>query len=183
MKSLDRWLPFNRNRTELPVSRSGETSGPVHPIVQMRREMDDIFDRFFGNAFGSTFGTWPVDFDIWYGDYAPRTFAPSIDIADEDKHIRVTAELPGLEQKDVDLTVRDNALYLRGEKKFEQTKEDERFYRTERSYGRFERTVPLPVEVDPNGAEATFRQGVLTVRLPKTGDSAAEPKQVPIESS
>ena len=178
MRSLEKWLPFSRNRSDLPAARSSGSSVAVHPIVQMRREMDDVFDRVFSSAFGA----WSNDLDAWPGHFAPGTFAPSVDIADEAKHIRVTAELPGLEPKDVDLWVQDNALYMRGEKTVEESNQDERYYRTERSYGRFERIVPLPVEVDAGGAEATYRQGVLTVRLPKTGESAAPAKPIPIRT-
>ena len=92
--------------------------------------------------------------------------------------VRVTAELPGLEEEDVELRVEDNVLILRGEKRTE-VEDAERQY-SERSYGRFERHIGLPAEVDEERASATFRNGVLTVTLPKTERARQHAKRIPI---
>lgn len=143
-----------------------------------------MFDRVLADPFSALTHGWPdiAGLDRWYGDFSPAKFAPSIDIADEKKHLRITAELPGLEEKDVDLTVQEGVLVIRGEKKLENVTEEDGYYRTECSYGSFERAIPLPVEVDAERAEATFKRGVLTVRLPKVGGETAR-RQIPIRGT
>lgn len=153
MRSL-RWMPFKGS--ELPTRR-GDPRAFASPFDEMRRE----FDRMFDDAFRSF---WP---SIAGEATRPERYLPSIDVADEKKHVRVTAEFPGMEKSDLQLSVFGDRLILRGEKKTEEVAEDEGYYRAERSYGTFERTIPLPVEVDSERAEATFKNGVLTVRLPK----------------
>ncbi len=181
MKSLKNLIPFKRDRKGT-VSKPTTTSSGQHPLVQMRSEMDRMFDLFFADPFGNNWTRSLSDFGSWYGDFSPASFAPTIDIADEKKHLRVTAELPGMEEKDIHLTVHDDSLSICGEKKVEETSEEDGYYRTERSYGSFERTIPLPVEVDTERAEATFKKGVLSIRLPKTATARAA-KKVPIRSS
>jgi HSP20 family protein len=103
---------------------------------------------------------------------------PTIDVAEREKDVRVTAELPGLEEDDVELHVEDNVLTLSGEKRSE-IDDNERQY-SERYYGRFERRIALPAEVDEDRASATFRNGVLTVTLPKTERARQSTKRIPI---
>ena len=103
---------------------------------------------------------------------------PQVEVVDREKEIRVTAELPGLEENDVELRVEDNVLIVRGEKRTE-FDDAERQY-SERSYGRFERHLALPAEVDEERAQAIFRNGVLTVMLPKTERARQQTKRIPI---
>ncbi len=180
MKSLKNLIPFKREKKG-EVSKSTGTQPAQHPMVQMRQEMDRMFDRFFSDPFGDVWPKSLTDFGGWYGDFSPASFAPTIDIADEKKHLRITAELPGMDEKDIQLTINDDALSIRGEKKVEETSEEDGYYRTERSYGSFERTIPLPVEVDTERAEATFKKGILSVRLPKIG-TQTKAKEVPIRA-
>ena len=180
MKSLMNLLPFKREEKDIPVKRTSPAGGD-HPMYQMRRELDHLFDRFLGDSF--SLGPWSGGgLGQWYGDFSPPSFAPSIDIADEKNCIRVTAELPGMEDKDVEVALSGDRLVIRGEKSLEETSKDDAYYRTERSYGAFERAIPLPVEVDQNHVEATFRKGVLTVRLPKVSAAPAA-KKIPVRAS
>ena len=179
MKNLRKWLPFPREDKSVPVRQGPNVPGSSHPLTQMRREMNGLFERFFHDPFGASFG--PMDFDRWYGDFSPVHFAPSVDVADEKKFIRITMELPGMDDEDIDVSLREDALVIRGEKKLEETHEDEGYYRTERSYGVFERTIPLPVEVDADRVEATFKKGVLTVRLPKMAN-VPTPRQITVRA-
>ena len=178
MKGLKKWLPFKREEKEIPVKMMNSPAGS-HVFEHMRREMDNLFDRFVSDPFGPP--AWPTDLDRWYGDFSPPRFAPSIDIADEKQHIRVTVELPGMTDEDIEVMLRDDALVIRGEKKLEETHEDEGYYRTERSYGAFVRTVPLPVDIEADRVEAAFKKGVLTVRLPKAAGASAA-KQIPVRT-
>ena len=177
MSSLKKWLPFKRGKEMEPAK--GEAS-VVHPMIEMRSRMDRLFEEMMEKPFSGFFGGW--DFDRWYGDFSPEIFEPKIDIADEKKFVCVTAELPGMDKEDIHLTVEENHLRIRGEKKTEMKKEEEGFYRAERFFGAFERAIPLPVDVDPDRAEARFEKGVLTVRLPKI-EPASEPKKVEVQSA
>src|SRR5690606_22764517 len=95
-------------------------------------------------------------------------FAPSVEVSDEENAIRVTAELPGMAKEDVNLQIDEGMLIISGEKKSQTESSDNGVYRTERYFGHFQRTVPLPEEIDFERAEARFEKGVLDVRLPKT---------------
>jgi HSP20 family protein len=149
MTELRRWFPFRRNE--------GVTQNrPEHPLMALNRAFEDLAREPFGGL------------ESWFGDFSPARFMPTIDMADEGKHLKVTAELPGMDANDIEVNVQDGALMLRGEKKIENEDKDEGYYRTERSYGSFQRSVPLPSDVDTDHAEANFDKGVLTVRLPKT---------------
>jgi HSP20 family protein len=158
-------IPGGRSRAPArDEDRSYDAS--ISPFFTLRREMDRLFDdafRGFGlSAFGSGNGFgWP-----------------HVEVIDRDKEVHITAELPGLEEKDVELRVEDNMLVLRGEKRTE-FDGNERHY-SERYYGRFERHIALPAEVDEERANATFRNGVLNVTLPKTEQARQQTKRIPI---
>ncbi len=158
-------IPWGRSRTP---ARSDDRSydANVSPFFTLRREMDRLFDdafRGFGlSAFGANGGL------AW----------PHVEVVDRDKEVRVTAELPGLDQDDVEVRVEDNVLVLRGEKRTEFDDEERQY--SERSYGRFERQIALPAEVDDERASATFRNGVLNVTLPKTERARQQAKRIPI---
>ncbi len=108
---------------------------------------------------------------------APRTF-PAVDVQDKDKEVVVTAELPGLEPKDIDLSVVNDALVLKGEKKFERKEEKSGYTLQERGYGSFHRRVPLPEGVRSESVKAEYKNGVLTVRLPK--EESKRPQRIAI---
>lgn len=142
-----------------------------NPFALLRREMDSLFDSFFRGAdlepFESVFGG----------------FSPKIDIADTDKEIVISAELPGMEEKDVDVSLQNDTLTIKGEKKEEKEDKGKDHYRRERSYGSFSRTVALPAEVDTDKIAATFTKGVLTITLPKTPQAVAQKKKIEIKSA
>lgn len=93
---------------------------------------------------------------------------PSLDISEGEKDLTVTAELPGMDPKDMDITIRDGVLTIKGEKKFEEEHKEEDFHRIERSYGSFQRSIRLPAAVDESGAKASFKKGVLKLVIPKS---------------
>ena len=110
---------------------------------------------------------------------APQAFRPSLDVSEAESAWTVRAELPGVDAKDVELTVTGNVLTLRGEKKSETTSEAEGTRRTERCYGKFERTLEFPTELDGSKVEAHAKNGVLTVTLPKA--EASRPRTISIK--
>jgi len=106
---------------------------------------------------------------------------PAVDLSETDNEVVVKASLPGVKAEDVDISVNDGILTVKGEKKYDDKTEGENFYRREIRYGAFSRSIPLPAAVDQDKAEAAFADGVLTVTLPKS--AAAKPKQIKIKSS
>jgi len=105
---------------------------------------------------------------------------PAVDVSETDGVVTVKAELPGLDPTDVEISLEDDSLILRGEKKFEDEEKKEDYHRIERSYGSFTRTVPLPGKVKESEAKAKFDKGVLTITLPR--DASEAPKKITIES-
>jgi HSP20 family protein len=138
----------------------------MSPFVALRREMDRLFDDVFRG------------FDGLPG-FAGREFSwPSLEVSESDNEVTVTAELPGLEEKDVEVLLAEGMLTIRGEKKSETEDKERRF--SERTYGRFERRVALPAEVDEDKVQASFRNGVLTVAMPKSAKAEAHVKRIPV---
>ncbi|MBP2561927.1 HSP20 family protein [Neorhizobium galegae] len=142
------------------------------PFLSLHREVNRLFDDVF-RGFGSglpAFGSASAFSAGW----------PSVEISDTDKEIKVTAEMPGLEEKDIEVLLNDGILTLKGEKRSESEDKDRQF--SERYYGRFERRIPLGVEVEQDKVGAIFRNGVLTVTLPKTDKVQSQVKRIAIKS-
>lgn len=141
-----------------------------NPFLILRSEMDKAFDNFFRG------------FDVEPLGKAPGGFQPKVNITDSEKDIMVSIELPGIDEKDIELSLTKDALIIKGEKTEEKEEKGKNFHRMERSYGSFSRTLPLPVEVVADKAEATYKKGVLTVLLPKTAEAVKETKKIPIKA-
>jgi HSP20 family protein len=160
-------IPWGRNERSslVPSTFRGEE---VRPFLTLHREMnrlfDDVFSRFEGGV-PSLLNRMPA----W----------PSVEVAETDKDVRIVAELPGMDEKDVEVTVNDDVLTIRGEKKAEIEDKERRF--SERYFGHFERRIPLPFEVEDDKAEASFANGVLTVTLPKSPKAEAKTKRIAIK--
>jgi HSP20 family protein len=145
------------------------------PFLSLQRELNDVFDAFFSDMERSP---------LW--ESAASNFSPRIDVAETEQAISVTAELPGIDPEGVDVTLTQDALTIKGEKKREiEEKDDEHnIYRVERTYGAFTRSIPLPVGmVDEDGVSAEFKHGVLTITLPKKADAPALTKRIEVSAS
>jgi len=138
---------------------------PMRDLVGMREEMNRLFDDFFTG--------WPERRGLMEGEWAP-----SVDVAEADTEVVVTAELPGVKQEDVEVTITNDILTLKGEKKEEKEIKKENYHRVERSYGSFQRSISLPAGVQGDKAKAGYKDGVLKVTVPKA--EAAKPKQIKI---
>jgi HSP20 family protein len=157
-------IPWNRSRD---VSmRSGED----HPFLTLHCEMNRLFDDAFRGFGLATFGADPF-IDRVGGN------RPNVEVSETDKEIKVTAELPGLDEKDVHVELVNGVLAIAGEKKKETQDKDRRF--SERSYGRFERRIPVE-DVDEDKISAAFKNGLLTVTLPKVAQAQAQVKRIAI---
>jgi HSP20 family protein len=158
-------VPWNRNAGgDRNLTTKQETASPFFTLHrEMNRLFDDVFRGFDTPA-------------LWGGGSG----WPHIEVEDTEAQYRVTAELPGLEDKDVEVLVQDDVLILRGEKRAEH--EDRARAFSERIYGRFERRIPLD-GADEANAQATFRNGVLTITVPKSAQSRERAKRIPINQS
>jgi len=125
-------------------------TGALRPVW---REMDDLLNRFFGEM--------PLAERAW-------EWMPSVDIAETDGNITVKAELPGMDAKDIDIDVTGDVLTLRGEKKTEEEKKEDRYYCRERHYGSFQRSFRLPAGVQSDKVDAEFKNGILSINIPKS---------------
>ena len=145
-----------------------------NPVTALRNEVNRIFDDFYD-------GLNVPSMDRMRASMA--RFNPKTDVKETDKEIQVTTELPGMAEDDVDVTISDDVLTIKGEKKEEKKDEDKErnYYRTECSYGSFERSVPLPTEVDVDKADAVFKNGVLKLTVPKVPEEKLERKKVEIK--
>ena len=157
-------IPWGRQESRSPALFHEEERSP---FMSLRRDIDRLFDDFFrsplaGTSFGRAMSGWP-----------------SLEVSETDKEVRITAEVPGMSEKDVELLLEDGVLTLRGEKKSE-TEDKDRGY-SERFYGRFERRIALPSGVDEDKAKADFRDGVLTVTLPRSGETERG-RRIPINA-
>lgn len=152
---------------------SAPAAKPVDIFSAMRGEMDRLFDRFNQG--------WPgLPQLMGSGDVG---LMPSLDIKDNGKAIVIEAELPGVEEKDVTLTVRDGVLTIKGEKRQSKEEKDESHYVMERSYGSFMRSIQLPPTVDDEKLQAQFDKGVLRITAEKRPEAAKEEKRIEIRKS
>ena len=139
------------------------------PLFDLHRDLDEMFGGFWERP-----GLIPEEERTFL-----RDFQPHMDVSESDDAYAVAVELPGLEKKDIDLSITDDLLVIQGEKRAEAEEDDEERHRVERLYGRFQRAVRLPTPVEANRIEASFKDGVLRVRLPKAAEAAQ--RKVPIE--
>ena len=165
-------IPWGRSRTSVPSPmQQGDEASPFLTLHrEMNRLFDDVFNRF-DTGLPAAFGRMPA----WSGGSWP-----SLEVTASDHEVRVSAELPGLDQKDVEVLVDDNVLTIRGEKRSDTEDQGRRL--TERYYGHFERSIALPFEVEDEKVEASFENGVLTVTLPKSAKAQEKAKRIAIGS-
>jgi len=145
--------------------------------VPMRRETDTPFalDTMFEDFFHG--------FDIgpqW--THRLGSFNPRVDVTESEKEIKIAAELPGIDEKDIDVSVTRDTLTIKGEKKEEKEEDGKDYYRMERSYGSFCRTIPLPVEVDTEKISASYKKGILNIKIPKSAKAIEGKKKIAIQA-
>ncbi len=195
LKKLAPWNWFKREQetqqTTLPV-RKAEPSGAVRetgepalpapflPVVQLQREID----RLFNEAFRNVGLAWPsmtmpsLPAPEWQG-----LLRPALDIHETETHYHIALELPGVEPKDVHITLDEDVLFIQGEKRHEQEYKEGQQHRIERTYGAFQRMLNLPDDADHDNIKASFKNGVLTLTIGKrTPSQPQRGRPIPIES-
>jgi len=153
-------------RNPMTPFRPGGGMFPGDPFLSLHREMNRLFDDVLrGGALPTASGS--------QGQGGVGNFVnASMNVSETDKEIRITAELPGVTEQDIEVSLEDDVLTIRGEKRFERKDDKENFHFVERSYGTFQRSLRLPYAVDSEEVQASFENGVLTVTVPKTGRQA-----------
>ena len=156
-----RLIPWRLSRRNFPIHKEdGEFPFSV---------FDDLFTNW----------QWPTVTQAFEGK---NIFEPRLDVTETEKELKVTVELPGMDEKDIDLSLSNNALTIKGEKREEKEDRTHGHYRIERSYGSFQRTIPMPCEIDGDKVEATFKKGVLSITLPKNEQGQCQSKKINIKS-
>jgi HSP20 family protein len=153
--ALERWRPFG-------VAERWE---PLRNLSDIQGEVNRLFDTFFGRPPVAS----PVD----------RGWAPPVDMYETKDDLVVSVEVPGVREKDISVSITGDVLTVKGERQFAHEVKDESFYRVERTYGKFERNIPLPMPVQADKVKASYRDGVLEVRLPKADE--VKPKQIKVD--
>ena len=150
----------------------------------MRRDMEQYFNNM-QREMDRLFSPLMVRMQSGLGEAETfmRKFMPAVNVSEDEKQIIVKAELPGLEAKDVEVSVADDRLTIEGEKKFEKKSDKEDVHLMESAYGAFKRVIALPDSVDFSKVEATFKNGILTVQLPKKADATKPSKKVDVKQA
>jgi len=173
-------------RTGQSGKGSTDDDRALTPFWMLRNEVDDLFDDFFRTGWSG----WPMHRRRARGaaprglDVAPSLGIPSLDVIDKENEVKLVADLPGLSEDDIDVQVTDSMLIISGEKKevLEEGDEDGERYVSERRFGSFARRIALPEGIDQDKIDATFRNGVLTVRLPKTREAQHPARKIKVKA-
>jgi HSP20 family protein len=174
MPASPSYVPVQTSNAPRPVP-----SNEWRPFGSLRREIDRLFDDFdhgfLGFPFRRSLNEWEPR---WLGE-----MAPAVEIAEKDKAYEITAELPGLDQNNIELKFSNGTLTIKGEKKQETEEKKKNYYTSERRYGAFERSFQVPQDVDETKIEASFSNGLLTVTLPKRADAQKLAKTIAVKAA
>lgn len=164
-------IPWTWGRRETAMTR-GESPDPMSAL---QGEINRAFEGFW-RSFEAPLMRTGFTPTMGGGEIQPR-----VEVAETDKEIEVTAELPGMDEKDIEVSVTRDALTIKGEKRSEREEKRRDYHLTERSYGAIQRTIPLPADVDTDKVNASFKNGVLKVSIPKTAQLKAETKRIAVK--
>jgi HSP20 family protein len=172
--------------TKLPV-KTEKTPTPAQtewaPFHSLRREIDRLFDEFrpFDWRLPSARSVFSFEMPKLSGD--DWTVAPAMDLIEKEKEYEISAELPGLDEKNIEIKVANHMLTIKGEKREEKEEKQKDYYVSERRYGSFHRSFSLPEGVDIDKIEASFAKGVLAVKLPKTAEAQKAEKKIAVKAA
>jgi HSP20 family protein len=175
--------------TKLPVKKeekATERSSALQarrPFESLRREIDRLFGDFDRDFWSFPFRRSVFDIEpFWQREWAWGT-APAVDIVEKDNAFEVTAELPGLDEKDIEVKLANGGLTIKGEKQEEKVEKEKGYYLRERQFGSFERCFRVPEGVDTDKIEANFKKGILTVTLPKKPEAQKPVKKIAVKAA
>ncbi|HZV21573.1 MAG TPA: Hsp20/alpha crystallin family protein [Hyphomicrobiales bacterium] len=153
------------------------------PFHTLRREMERLFEDFDRGFWTSPFRQPAFDIEPMWRRELGWPAAPAVDIAESDKAYEITAELPGMDEKTIEVKLADGGLTIKGEKREEKEEKKKDYYLHERRFGSFERSFAVPEGVDADKIEASFKKGVLTITLPKKPEAIKPEKKIEVKTS
>jgi HSP20 family protein len=171
---------------KLPVKNekmTGSTPTAWRPIENLRHEIDRLFNNFDRTLWHSPLGRSMLDVAPFWGREPIWAASPAVDIAETDKAYEITAELPGLDEKNIEVKFADGLLTIKGEKRDEKEEKKKDYYVNERHFGLFQRSFQVPDGVDVDKIEANFKKGVLAVTLPKSEQARSAAKNIAVKAA
>lgn len=166
--SLLNLIPWKNQKKQIATNYNSPDS-----TLDIQRNMNRIFDNFFNTSLELS----PM-FNLWDGQ--PEGFTPQLDVIRTEKEYRIEVEMPGIKEEDIEITLEQDRINIQGEKKAEKVEKGASFYRSERVFGAFQRSFPLPQDVDPEKIKAAFKNGILTLTLPRHKELKDSGKHIPI---
>lgn len=165
-------VPVTQEKTAVP----SPSLQPWQPLESLHREIDRLFGEF-GRGWPSVSSLFTAE-PLWQRGFT----APAVDVTEDEKAYEISAELPGMDEKNIEVKVADGSLTIKGEKQEEKEEKKKDYYLHERHFGSFQRSFALPKGVDTNKIEAAFKKGVLTVTLPKTAEAQKSQKKIEVKA-
>jgi len=173
--------------TKLPVKteekKAATAMRPWRPFENLRREIDRVFEDFDGGLWRSPFGRSFFDVQPFSQREPAWAATPAVDITESEKAYEITAELPGMDEKNIEVKFTDGVLTIKGEKQEAKEEKKKDYYLSERSYGSFQRSFQVPDGVVADKIEATFKNGVLTVTMPKSAEAQKAAKKIEVKAA
>ena len=170
-------------KNEAKTGKHGMPHAAVHPFESLRREMNRLFDDFSGDFWTSAFRRPNFEIAPFWRHDAALASAPAVDIAESDNAFEITADMPGLDEKSIEVTVNSDMITIKGGKEEEKEEKKKDYYLHERRFGSFERSFRIPDAVDAEKIEASFHKGVLNVKLPKKAGAQHPEKKIAIKAA
>jgi len=173
--------------TKLPVKteerKLAAAAAPWRPFENLRREIDRLFEDFDGGMWRSRLGRSLFDVQSSWPRESTWAATPAVDVAETEKAYEINAELPGMDEKNIEVKFADGVLTIKGEKQEEKEEKKKDYYVSERSFGSFQRSFQVPDSVEADKIEATFKKGVLTVTLPKSAAAQKAAKKIDVKAA
>jgi len=175
--------------TKLPVKVEKKAAAavgggaPWAPFESLRREIDRLFDAVYPGSWNFPLPRPAFQFGLPWAPEASWAISPAVDIAEKEKEYEISAELPGMSEKDIEVKVSNGNLVIKGEKKEEKEEREKDYSLSERRFGSFVRSFALPDGVEASKIEATFANGVLKVKLPKSAEARANEKKIEVKAA
>jgi HSP20 family protein len=169
--------------SKVPVEHKAPAPVTVGPFENLRREIDRVFDSFGLGRWEFPFGRRAFELELPWPRETSWSLAPAIDLVAQENEYEITAELPGLDEKNVEVKLSNGTLTIKGEKREEKEEREKDYYLSERRYGSFLRSFQVPADVDIGKIEATFARGILTVKLPKSAEAKKNEKTIAVTAA
>ncbi|MWV18408.1 Hsp20 family protein [Pseudomonas sp. L-22-4S-12] len=179
MSSTERKLPIS---TDEPRAKGVTQTEPRHFLDNLRRQIDNLFEDFGHSPLHLPFGRSAFEVEPFWPRALLGQGMPAVDIAEKERSFEITAELPGLDEKNIELKLSNGNMIIRGEKKQETEEKTKDYHLSERHYGSFERIFSLPKGIDTDKIEASFAKGVLTISMPKKPEAIKPEKVIPVKA-